>query len=230
MSHTAVIAGASGLVGSHCLRLLLAEPRYAGTTALGRSALSREHPKLAQRVLDFDTLNTLTDLPRGADFFCCLGTTMKRAGSRDAFRLVDFGYVRDLARLAARHEAPRFLLVSALGADPRSSVFYNRVKGEAEEAVRQAVGAAAHVFRPSLLVGERTESRPAERLAMALLRPISVLMVGPLHAYRPIAAATVARAMVRVALEKRPGPRVYRSDEIATLGALTEARRGRKNN
>lgn len=218
MSRSAVIAGASGLVGSHCLRLLLAEPRRSGVTALGRRALPLEHPKLAQRVLNLDTLTALTDLPLGADFFCCLGTTMKRAGSREAFRRVDFGYVRDLARLAARHDASRFLLVSALGADPRSSVFYNRVKGEAEEAVRAAVGAAAHIFRPSLLVGERDESRPLERLGTVLLRPLAVLMVGPLRPYRPIAAAAVARAMVRVALEERPGPRVYRSDEIAALG------------
>ena len=217
MSRTALLAGASGLVGSHALRLLLAEPRYERVTTLVRRGLPLEQPRLEQRVIDFDRLAQLVDFPRVDDVFCCLGTTMRRAGSREAFRQVDFTYVVELARMAARHRAARFLVVSALGADPQSRIFYNRVKGEMETAVRREL-ADVHVFRPSLLTGERGESRPAERAGITLFGALAVLLVGPLRRYRPVAAEAVARAMVRVALERTPGPRVYLSDEIARLG------------
>jgi uncharacterized protein YbjT (DUF2867 family) len=217
VGRTALIAGASGLVGSHCLRLLLDEPAYERVIALARRALPLEHPKLEQRVVDFDRLANLPDPARADDAYCCLGSTIRRAGSQQAFRRVDLTYVVDFARLATRGGGARFLLISALGADPRSRVFYSRVKGEAEAAVRQVMGAGTYIFRPSLLTGARTEVRLGERIGIPLARAVSFVLVGPLRPYRPIAAETVARAMVRVALEGGPGPRVYRSDQIVRL-------------
>ena len=216
-SRAALVAGASGLVGSHCLRLLLAEPAYQRVTALVRRELPLRHPKLVQRVVDFDRLAELGDFPRVDDVFCCLGSTIRRAGSQEAFRRVDFTYVHELAHVASRYRAARFLLVSSLGADPRSRVFYSRVKGEVEEAVRRVAFEGVHVFRPSLLTGTRTEPRLGERIGIVVAAVLSPLMIGPLRPYRPIRAETVARAMIRVALEGQRGTHVYRSDEIARL-------------
>lgn len=143
---------------------------------------------------------------------------MRKAGSRDAFRTVDFTYVQELARLAAAQHARQFLLVSAIGADPTSRVFYNRVKGEAEEAVKRVPFHAVHIFRPSLLLGERPEFRPAERLGIVAARTLAPLLVGSLRKYRPIEARIVARAMIHVAHRGKRGVQVYLSDKIQALG------------
>src|SRR5437867_2543338 len=218
-SRTALVAGASGLVGSHVLRLLLEDPAYARVTVLARRELSLAHKKLDQRVVGFDRLAQIADFPRVHDVFCCLGTTMKQAGSPDAFRNVDCTYVVELARVAVRHRASQFLVVTALGADPRSRIFYNAVKGEAEAAVRRLQFEGIQIFRPSLLVGARAESRPAERVAGLLSPLVAWALVGPLARYRPIKAEVVARAMVRVAHEAPRAPHVYESDQIRRLGA-----------
>jgi len=214
---TALLAGATGLVGGHVLRVLLADEAYQKITVLSRRGLPLTSPKLQQRLIDFDHLADL-DVPKVDDVFCCLGTTIKKAGSQEAFRKVDYGYVEALARVAARAGAKQFLLVSAIGANSKSRVFYSRVKGETEAAV-QAVGfAGTHIFRPSLLLGDRAESRPAERLGIVVGRAVAFAFVGSLRKYRPIAAATVAAAMVRAAKKARPGVHVY------TFGEMVERR------
>ena len=218
MGRTALVAGASGLVGGHVLRCLLEDPEYERVTVLARRDLPIAHKKLEQRVLAFDRLAQMADFPRVHDVFCCLGTTIKRAGSQEAFRKVDHALVVELARVAVRHRASQFLLVTALGADPRSRVFYNRVKGEVEEAVRRFAFDAIHIFRPSLLLGKRTESRPAERMAVMVSPLIAWAFVGPLARYRPIKAERVARAMVRTARQATRGVHVHESDEIRRLG------------
>jgi uncharacterized protein YbjT (DUF2867 family) len=218
-SRTALVAGASGLVGSRVLHLLLEDPAYARVTVLARRELPLSHKKLEQRVASFDHLAQIADFPRVHDVFCCLGTTMKEAGSSDAFRKVDFTYVVELARVAVRHRASQFLVVTAVGADPRSRILYSRVKGEAEEAVRRLQFEGIQIFRPSLLVGARAESRPAERMAGLLSPLVAWAFVGPLARYRPLKAEAVARAMVRVAGEAPPGPHIYQTDQIRRLGA-----------
>jgi uncharacterized protein YbjT (DUF2867 family) len=218
VGRTALVAGASGLVGGHVLRCLLEDPEYERVTVLARRDLPIAHKKLEQRVLAFDRLAQMADFPRVHDVFCCLGTTIKRAGSQEAFRKVDHALVVELARVAVRHRASQFLLVTALGADPRSRLFYNRVKGEVEEAVRRFAFDAIHIFRPSLLLGKRTESRPAERMAVMVSPLIAWAFVGPLARYRPIKAERVARAMVRTAREATRGVHVHESDEIRRLG------------
>jgi uncharacterized protein YbjT (DUF2867 family) len=215
---TALVAGATGLVGGHLLRLLLEDAAYERVTALVRRGVPLSHRKLVQREINFDLLRDLAGSTRVHDVFCALGTTMRQAGSRNAFRKVDFTYVTELARLASDQRASQFLLVSSLGANPRSRVFYNRVKGEAEDAVRQLRFDAIHILRPSLLVGDRKESRPGERLGIVVARLATPFLVGPLRPYRPIAAETVARAMVRAAREGKRGVHAYRSDQIQTLG------------
>jgi len=215
----ALLAGASGLVGSHCLRQLLADPTYARVRALVRRPIEVTDAKLSQHLVDFDRLDAYATDVSADDVYCCLGTTMRKAGSREVFRRVDCDYPVALARLAKRQGARRFLLVSALGADPGSSVFYNRVKGEAERAV-QAVGLErAWFFRPSLLKGDRAESRPAERAAILASYALNPLLVGRLSRYRSIAPATVAAAMLYVAKHGYDRA-VIDSDEIARLADL----------
>ncbi len=216
---SALLAGATGLVGGHCLELLLQDDAWQQVAVLGRREIGTTHRKLVQRVVDFDRLAELGDVPRVDDVFCCLGTTLKRAGSEAAFRRVDFTYVHELAQLASRQRADQFLLVSAMGANSRSRVFYNRVKGEAEEAVRTLAFDGVHIFRPSLLLGERRESRPGERLAILAGRALGFLFVGPLGRFRPIAARVVAAAMIRTAKDATRGVHVYESDRIRGLAA-----------
>ncbi|MGH7700800.1 MAG: NAD-dependent epimerase/dehydratase family protein [Gemmatimonadales bacterium] len=220
---TALLAGASGLVGSRLLRLVLDDPGYERVTALVRRGLPLQHKKLVQREIDFEMLAELGNVPRADDVFCCLGTTMKQAGSREAFYRVDCTYVHELARLAAAQRARQFLLVSALGANPRSRIFYNRVKGEVEEAVKRIAFESIHIFRPSFLTGPRAERRLGERIAIPLFRALSPLMIGPLRRSRPIPAETVARAIVRVARKAQRGVHVYPSDQIAALGDAERA-------
>ena len=214
----ALIAGASGLVGGECLTRLVRHPRYDRVIAFVRQPLSITHAKLEQRVIDFETLETLPDFPASDDVFCCLGTTMKKAkGSEQAFRRVDYDYVVHLAQRARAAGAQQFLLVSAIGAGAKSPIFYNRVKGEAEEAVARLGFPGYYVFRPSILAGDRPEHRPAERLGLAVASGVSIALVGPLRKYRPIQAGTVAEAMVRVAVKAPGGVNVYASDIIERL-------------
>jgi uncharacterized protein YbjT (DUF2867 family) len=214
-ARTAVLAGATGLVGTHCLQTLLASSAYDRVIAVVRRPLVLTHGKLEQLIVDFDSLGSLD--AAGADVFCALGTTIRKAGSQEAFRLVDFGYTTRFAQRASDGGARQFALVSSVGANARSKNFYLRVKGETEEAVSAMPFDAVHLFRPSLLMGERAESRPAERAGIALARALSFVFAGPLSRYRPVAADKVARAMVRASVEGLPGRHIYHWPEIVAL-------------
>lgn len=220
---SALLLGATGLVGSSCLDLLLDDDRYERVRVISRRPLRRRHPRLDEQVIDFEKLQEKAELFAVDDVFCCLGTTMSRAGSEAAFRKVDHDYPVRSAELAAGEGAEQFLMVSALGADPESRIFYNRVKGEAEVAVKRLPLRAIWILRPSLLLGDRAELRIGERIASAVAIPLSPLMVGSLRRYRPISAHDVARAMVRLAHQQGTGG-VIESDEIAALAAVWENR------
>ncbi len=215
---SALVLGATGLVGDHCLELLLEDERYSRVRVLTRRPLTRRHRKLEVIQVDFDALDERPELFRVDDVFCCLGTTMARAGSEAAFRRVDHDYPVQAAELAVAEGADQFLLVSAIGADPQSSIFYNRVKGEVEVAVKRLPFRAVWVVRPSLLLGEREELRVGEKLASVVSRPLAPIMVGRLRRYRPVEARDVAAAMVRLAEQDGTGG-VVESDEIAALAA-----------
>ena len=212
MSRTALLAGATGLVGGHVLDQLLADATWSRVVTAGRRTTAHHHEKLEQRIVDLGALAAQGDLPHADDVFCCLGTTIKQAGSQAAFRRVDHDFVLSLANAGLRAGATQFLLVSAIGADPDSRVFYSRVKGEVEGAIRKLPYRAVQIFRPGLLLGHRTEFRMGERIATYLAPIAQSLLVGPLRRYRSIQASDVARAMVRIAREAPRGPNVWEYD------------------
>ncbi|MDI1248363.1 MAG: NAD(P)H-binding protein [Lacunisphaera sp.] len=217
----ALLAGASGLVGGFLLRQLLASPEYDRVIALGRRPLDLTHPKLTQVTADFAALEKVTADLRCDDAFCCLGTTIKRAGSPDAFRAVDQAAVLAFAWAARRNGAARFFVVTALGADARSRVFYNRVKGETEEALEVLDFKTLAIFRPSLLLGPRVEKRLGERIGAVVMWLADPLLLGSLRKYRAIQAEVVARAMLRCSFGRDgQGVLVFPSDEIEDLGGF----------
>jgi len=215
MARRALIAGATGLVGARLLAALLADPAYGAVRVLARRPLPVDHPKLTVDVIDFDRLQEVA-FPRVDDVFCCLGTTIAVAGSQDAFRRVDFEYPLAIARAGRAAQARQFLFVSAMGANARSPVFYNRVKGELEQAVARLGYRTAIAFRPSLLSGDREERRSGERIALAVLQPLRFLLPAR---YRPVAADAVAQAMRDCAKRGLAGFNVIESDAMQADGA-----------
>jgi uncharacterized protein YbjT (DUF2867 family) len=218
-TRTALLIGATGLVGRHCLERLLADPDYEAVTVLGRRRPAVDHPKLHAHIVDFAVPEPWRDLARGHDLFSCLGTTRAQAGSPEAFRQVDFTYQRTVAEAARRNGTRLVLLVSALGASRRAPAFYSRVKGEIEDALIDLAFDATHIFRPSLLVGQRDHVRPAEHVGLVVGRVLGLALVGPLRRYRPIDASRVAACMVATAARDLTGVRVYESEQIATCAS-----------
>lgn len=216
---SALLAGATGLVGGYVLRRLLAHPSYSRVEILARRESPIRDPKLTQRIVDFARLDARVSGIAPDEVFCCLGTTIRQAGSEEAFRRVDYDYPLALARLAKAVGANKFLMVSALGANPKSAVFYNRVKGEVEQAIAAVGLPAACFFRPSILLGPRAESRLGEKIGIAVGKLIAPLLIGGLRKYRPIHADTVAAAMVYAANYDVPAGAIE-SDAIARLASL----------
>lgn len=199
---SAIVLGATGLVGKALTQRLLDDPRYHQITVLVRRPLADSlfadpNNKLNPIVVDFEQLQDYQGYFTVDHVYCCLGTTIKKAGSESAFRRVDFEFVHVAAQLARAQRAKSFVWVSSIGADAKSKNFYLRVKGELENAIMnmpQLSHAAA--VRPSLLLGERAESRPAEQLGIAIGKLVSPLMVGHLRKYRPVEASDVALQMI----------------------------------
>lgn len=213
---TAIVAGATGLVGKELLQQLLELPRYSRVVALSRKPVEVNHPKLDHVITDFlNPAKALHDIS-GDDIFCALGTTMAKAGSREKFYEVDFVYPVELAKATLRLGARQYLLVSALGADKGSAIYYNRVKGEVEEAVKAQGFQSVHIFRPSLLLGPRKEKRAGEDAAKFLYKAFGFLIP---RKYKAIDARAVARAMIFQASREARGIHVHESKEMQTYGS-----------
>ncbi|MTI21093.1 oxidoreductase [Fulvivirga sp. RKSG066] len=214
MSKTAIIAGSTGLIGEELLQLLLDDPKYQKVIAISRRPLQHTSKKLMNVIADLESLDDhKTDL-KGDDVFCCLGTTMKNAGSKEKFRAVDYEYPLKLAKITKDNGASQYLLISALGADKQSSVFYNKVKGEVEEAISGVNFQAYHIFRPSLLIGSREETRVGEGVAQVFFKVFGFLFQGPLKKYKAIKYDKVARAMQQLAQSQAEGKHVHESKEL----------------
>lgn len=210
---SALVVGSTGLVGSECLRSLSEDDGHRPVVALTRRPLSSPvPPNVTERLISFDRLEEHRADIQGDHVFCALGTTIGKAGSKERFRQVDYDLPLTIARLARENGARHFSLVSAVGADPDSRVFYNRVKGELERDIRALGYPSLVILRPSVLAGERRESRPMETLGRLLLR----LVPGRYH---PVHARAVAATMALLAREEAGGVRVVESEEIRKLGA-----------
>jgi uncharacterized protein YbjT (DUF2867 family) len=209
MARTAVVAGATGLVGRELLRLLAAEPDYAEIRVLGRRPLPEAGGKVRFVQTDFSDLARHAAALAADDVFCCLGTTIRKAGSQAAFERVDYQMVVDLARAAQQAGAKRFLVVSSVGASPHAAAFYSRVKGRMEQTVRDLPFEAVHIVRPSLLLGERDERRAGEQAAQAVAPWLAPVLRGPLAKYRAVPAADVAAALVMLARRPARGAHVH---------------------
>lgn len=195
-----MVLGATGLTGNMVVQGLLDQPDISRVVVPLRKRLGFEHPKLDQRVVDFDGLledpGQMSELFKVDVLVCCLGTTIKKAGSQDSFRKVDYGYPLAAARLAREQGAKALILMSAIGASSGSTIFYNRVKGELEDAVRELGFPYLSIYHPSLLLGDRSESRPGEALGQKAMPMVNRFMFGPLDRYKAIGADVVAQAMV----------------------------------
>ena len=225
--NTVVIAGASGVVGARVLHhLLRRDDDVARVIAVGRRILPLQHEKLVSKVVDLqNTAAVAAEIPEGtAVAFCCLGTTMKRAGSMDAFRAVDHDAVLAFGQAALAKGARRFLLISSVGARAGSANFYQRTKGEVEDALARLGYAQLTILRPSLIddEGARRDYRAGERLVLPLAR-IVFAVVGKTRRYAPISADVIAKAMVRLAFDNTTDRvRSVESDELHRLGGRTQ--------
>lgn len=207
-----LLAGATGLVGSQVLQRLLADTRCTAVVAPVRRPLPLQHPRLSAPLLDFDALPLQAPWWQVDAAICTLGSTLKQAGSRQAFARIDHGYPLAIARAVKMHRCTVFALNSAMGANPRSLFFYNRVKGELERDLRALGFASLALVRPGLIGGARSEPRPGEQAAARVLGALGPVLP---RAWRINPAARIAAALVEAALAPAPGVRVIGSAQLA---------------
>ena len=208
--NSVAILGATGLVGSECVRQFAESRQFARVVALARRSLpdALAESRVETRIVDFERLDAAAEHFRVSHIVCALGTTIKKAGSQERFRRVDHDYPLAAAHLGLRQGARHFLLVSALGANARSRIFYNRVKGDVENAIRALPYRSLTIVRPSLLLGERGEFRLGEWIGKLFAGIVP-------RRYKPVHARDVAATLLRAAEEDRAGVRVIESREIS---------------
>lgn len=217
---TALIAGATGLVGTELLQILLNGEEYEKVIAIVRRPLDNKHPKLEEKIVNFDRLGEEDpELFAVDDVFCCLGTTIKKAKTKEAMWKIDVEYPLEIARLASSMGAKKYLLISSMNADHNSPIFYSKMKGKLEEEIKRVPFESLAILRPSLLLGDRQEFRLGERIAAAVYTKVPFLFSGPLKKYKAIEGKTVASAMYKAAQLNKPGAATYESETIQELGS-----------
>jgi uncharacterized protein YbjT (DUF2867 family) len=210
-----IVAGASGLIGSELIKLLTQDERIGEVVALVRRPLA-VHSKLHQVSVDYDSLDEIKPDFYGDALYCCLGTTKNKTPDLNDSRRIDFNYPVSLAKMAEGNVG-QFHLVSALGANTASPIFYNRIKGETEQAISRFNLPAIHIYQPSLLTGNRKEKRPFEKIAIASMKLINPFLIGSFKRYRSIEAKTVAEAMLKQTFKELSGIHTYPSHIIKQL-------------
>ena len=210
----AVVAGASGLVGEQLLNQLLADPAYGKVIVVVRKSLDLTHEKLEQKVTDFALLPSALEGMKADHGFCCLGTTIKKAGSKEKQYIIDHDFVVAFTRGCYSAGVTRFAVVSSIGASADSSNFYLRTKGAMELDVRKIPFKAIYFLQPSFLLGERKEFRAGEKIGISIMKAFNPLMIGSFKKYRGVQAAMVARCMIRALRSEQNGITIVRSDEI----------------
>jgi len=211
---TAIVFGATGLIGSLLLQHLCESPVYSQVITFSRKSIHFNHPKLKEVFNYFTDLSSIKKSLHGDDLFCCIGTTIKKAGSQENFRKIDFEMPVQLAKMAEENKIKGFFVVSSIGADSRSSNFYLRTKGEMEKEVLDCNIPKIAVVRPSMLLGKRNEFRFGEEVGKIIMKSFSVLIQGKYRKYRAIKAETVAKALILIANDDSCDQDIYESDEL----------------
>ncbi|MFD2517273.1 NAD(P)H-binding protein [Salinimicrobium flavum] len=196
---TAIILGATGLTGSILLDRLLRDVRYSRIKLFSRRSVGFQHPKLEEHLIDLFELEKYAEMFTGDEVFVCIGTTKKKTPNEEVYKKVDYGIPVTAARLAKKNDIEKFLVISALGADPESKFFYNRIKGEMEREVLEQDIPETYIFQPSLIGGHREEKRTFEALWKKVMKLGNHLLIGKFRKYRSIHPKTIAAAMIKVA-------------------------------
>ena len=214
---TAIVLGASGLTGSLVLDRLLTDNSYSKVKIFGRTTLGKNHPKLEETLCNLLKLEEQTEEFTADEVYCCIGTTMKKTPDKKVYHSIDFGIPVTAAKLCVENKIQTLVVVSAMGANTKSSIFYNRTKGEMQEAVSAMNIKKTFFMQPSFIGGNREEKRAGEKFGIAIFKFFQPILIGPLRKFRLIEANTIAKAMIKVA---KDGYRksIIESDEIALLG------------
>jgi len=211
---TAIIIGATGLTGQALLNQLLQDDYFLHVIVFVRKKINLTHAKLTQHSIDFNSLDSCKNLIKGDVVFCCMGTTIKVAGSQDAFKKVDYNYSTEFAKISKLNNISTFCLQSSLGADSKSSNFYLKVKGETEQALEQLHFNSFASFRPSMLLGDRTEFRLGEKIGKLIMQALSFAFIGKLKRYKAIHVNQVAIAMIKHVKSNKLGNIIIENEEM----------------
>lgn len=210
----AIIIGATGLTGKALLNQLLQDDYFGQVILFVRNNINLSHPKLIQHSVDFNQIDSYKDLIKGDVVFCCMGTTIKTAGSQEAFKKVDYTYSTEFAKISKQNNISTFCLQSSLGADSKSNNFYLKVKGETEDYIRQLNFVSFASFRPSMLLGNRTEFRLGEKVGKIVMQALSFAFVGKLKRYKAIHVNQVASAMIKHSKSDKTGNVTIENEEM----------------
>lgn len=219
MGKTAIILGASGLTGQHLLKKLILDEHYQTIKLFSRKKTENTSSKVIEIVGDLLSLEKFKEDFTADEVFVCLGTTAKKTPDKIVYKNIDFGIPAAAAKLAKENHIPTFIVVSAMGANAKSSVFYNKTKGEMEQAVLSEKIPNTYILRPSIIGGNRNENRPMEKIGIAIFKLLQPLMVGKLKKYRIIDAENIAKTMMYLA-NKKPEIQIIESDKIQELALL----------
>lgn len=204
MSKSAIIIGATGLTGSWVLKQLLSNDKYDRVLLFSRTSVGMEHPKLEEHLGDVLNLEQFKDSFKADEVYCCIGTTKKKTPDQKAYREIDFGIPVSAAKMAKENGSKVFAVVSSIGADPKSKIFYSRTKGEMEEAVLSVGIERTYVLRPSIILGDRNEKRFAEKVGGFIFRLFNPLLFGKLKKYRAVKSENIAKKMIQLANSEDP--------------------------
>ncbi|MHB1107655.1 MAG: NAD(P)H-binding protein [Lutibacter sp.] len=219
MGKTAIILGASGLTGQQLLAKLIVDDRYKTIKLFSRKKTENTSSKVIEIVGDLLALENFKEDFTADELFVCIGTTAKKTPDKTQYKNIDFGIPAAAAKLAKENHIPTFIVVSAMGANAESSVFYNKTKGEMEQAVLSEKIKHTYFLRPSIISGNRNENRPMEKIGITIFKLLQPLMVGKLKKYRLIEAENIAKAMIYLA-NKKPEIHIVESDKIQELALL----------
>ena len=217
MNKRAIIIGASGLIGKELLTLLLNHQEFESIKVYVRKPLNIKHQKLTEIITDFSTIQELNNSIDGDVIFCCLGSTKSKTPDLNEYRKIDHDYPLFFAKEGLKNGLSQFHLISALGADSKSSNFYTKMKGETEDELKRLSIPSIYIYQPSFLSGNRTEKRPLEKVVLLVMKLIDPLLVGGLKKYQSINAITVAKAMINESIKNKKGIFVHKSDQIKEL-------------